>query len=45
MRNRKWVHPDGKGSGDELGGVEWGETIIKIYYLRKRFISNKRKTV
>lgn len=29
--------------GEELGGVEWEETIIKIYCVRKKSIFNKRK--
>jgi hypothetical protein len=26
---------DGKGGGEKLGGVEEGEIIIRIYYVRK----------
>lgn len=31
MRGRKGVDPKERGGGEELGGVEGGETIIKIY--------------
>lgn len=32
---------DGR-DGEELGGVEEGETIIRVYYVRKKFNINKR---
>lgn len=37
-----------KGNSDQIGGrkelgVEEGETIIRIYYVRKNSVSNKRK--
>lgn len=31
------LYPDRKGGGEELGGVEEGETIIRKYYVRKRY--------
>jgi hypothetical protein len=34
-----------RGSGEELRGVEGGKTIIKIYYMRKKSIFNKRKNI
>lgn len=34
---------DGRGGGVEVGGVEEGDTIISIYYVRKISIFNKRK--
>lgn len=34
MRSRKGVDSDGLGGGKELGGVEEGETITRIYYTR-----------
>ena len=34
---------DGRGDGEELEGVEGGETVIKIYYGRKKTTFNKRK--
>ena len=41
MRDRKGIDPDGKRGGEELGGVEGGEIVIRIYCVRKK--SNKRK--
>lgn len=38
MRNKKGVDPDGKDGAGELGGVEVGETIIRVYYVRKESI-------
>jgi len=29
------LNPNGNGGGEELGGVGGGETIIRIYYIRK----------
>jgi hypothetical protein len=37
MRDRKGVDLRGRRYGKEVGGVEEGETIIKIYYMRKIF--------
>lgn len=34
---------DGRGGEEELGGKEGGETIIRIYCIRKKSIFNKRK--
>lgn len=34
---------DGRRYGNELGGVEEEEPIIRIYYVRKIAIFNKRK--
>lgn len=33
-----------RGGWEELGGIERGETIIRIYYVVKESIFNKRKT-
>lgn len=33
--------PGGRGGGDELGRIERGETLTKIYYVRKKTIFNK----
>lgn len=33
----------GRRGGAKLGGVERGETIIRIYYMRKEPIFEKRK--
>lgn len=30
------MHPEGSGGGRELGGVETGETIIKIHHVRNK---------
>ena len=35
MRDRKGVDLDGRDGGEELGGVEGEETVIRIYYVRK----------
>ena len=35
---------DGKQNGDELGGIEGGETIIRIYFMRKKPILNSNKS-
>lgn len=37
------VDPDGRGCGEKLGGVEGAEAIIRIYYVEKEVIFNKRK--
>ena len=34
---------DGRGSGEELERVKEGETVIRIYYMRKESIFNKTK--
>lgn len=34
MRDRKGVDPDERKSREDLGGIEWGETIVRIYYAR-----------
>ena len=41
MRDRKGVDPDGKGDGEELGGVG-RETVIRLYCMRKESIFNKK---
>jgi len=38
MRNRKGLDPESRGGGEELGGVKGGETIIRIYCMRKGLI-------
>ena len=43
MKDRKGVDLDGRGGGEELGGVEGGEIIIKIYYIRTKSIFSKNK--
>lgn len=44
MRDRKGVDSEGREGWEELGGVERGKTIIRIYYVIKESIFNKRKT-
>jgi hypothetical protein len=36
MRDRKGMDLNGRGGGEELGGSEGGETVIEIYYVRKK---------
>lgn len=35
MREKKGVDPDGRRGEEELGGVEGGRIIIRIYFVRK----------
>lgn len=46
MRDRKRVDSDGTGGGEALEELEGGETIIRMYYVRKKinFQQNKKKT-
>lgn len=43
MTDRKGGDLDGKGGSQKLGRVEGGETVIRIYYMRKKSIFDKRK--
>lgn len=43
MRRKKGSGSGWEGSGEKLGGVEGGETVIGIYCMRKESIFNKRK--
>ena len=36
---------DGKGDAEKLGGVEEGETIIRIYYVIKCIFNKRRKCI
>lgn len=36
------MDPEERGGGEEVGGVEQGETVIKKRCMRKEPISNKR---
>jgi hypothetical protein len=38
MRNSKEMDLDGKGGGEELGGVQERETVIRIYYVINIFL-------
>lgn len=40
MRNKKGVDLERRGGGEELGGVETVETILRIYCVRKESIFN-----
>lgn len=35
MRDRKGMDPEGGRGGEELGGLEGGDTVIRIYCIRK----------
>lgn len=43
MRIRKGVDTDAREDGEELRREEGGETPVRIHYMRKKSISNKRK--
>lgn len=43
MRDRKGGDPDGRRSGEELGGAEGGETIIRIYCVRGKSLLKEKK--
>ena len=42
-RDKWWMDPDGRTDGDNLGGVERGDTLIRINYELKTSILNNRK--
>lgn len=42
MRGKKGMDLEGKRGGEELGGVEEGETVIRVYCMVKQSIFNKR---
>ena len=37
------MDPEGRGDGEQLRGVEGGETVVKLHYVRKKSIFNKRR--
>lgn len=43
MRNKKGGDLKGSGGGEELEEIEGDKTIIRIYYMRKDYILNKRE--
>lgn len=43
MGDRKGENPYGRWGGEELGGVERGETVFRLYCLRKGYFSIKGK--
>jgi len=40
MRDRKEMNVDGTGGGKEVGGVDFGEAMIRICYVSKEYIYN-----
>lgn len=44
VRNRG-VDADEKGSGEEVGLIERGKTVIRTHYMRKKYLFNKRKKI
>jgi hypothetical protein len=40
MRDRKGVDQDGRGSVEDLGEVGGGETVVRVYYVKKKSIFN-----
>lgn len=43
MRDRKGVNSDGRGGKEELERVQGGGMVIRIEYMKKNPLSNKRK--
>jgi hypothetical protein len=41
---QKWLDLDGQRGGEELTGVEGGETVIRIHYVRKKCIFNNNNS-
>lgn len=41
MRDRKGMDSDGKGSGEEPGGVDGGENVFRLYFMKKETMFNK----
>lgn len=37
------MDPEGRGCGEELGGVKGEETIIRIYCMEKKLIKRNKK--
>lgn len=35
MKDRNRVDPDGRGGEEDPGGLDGGETIFRIYYMRE----------
>lgn len=33
MRDRTWVDPNGRGTGEEMRGVDEGVKVIRMYYI------------
>lgn len=43
IKDRNGVDPNARGGREEVGGVEEGKTLIRIYYMKKRIHFNKRE--
>lgn len=43
MRDKKEVDPEGRGSGEDLGGIKVKGTLVRIHYVRKRLFLLKGK--
>jgi hypothetical protein len=43
MRHRKRVDPEGRRSGEELRGLQGGDTVIRIYCIKKEYIFSRKK--
>lgn len=43
MKDRKRTELDGREVREEIGGVEEGKIIIRIYYVKKKSVFNKRE--
>jgi hypothetical protein len=45
VKDRKEMNPDGRENGEELGRLEGGKIISKVYYVKNESISiNKTQT-
>lgn len=42
MRDRKGMDLDRRGGRKDLGGAEGGETVFRVYCMRKESMFNKR---
>jgi hypothetical protein len=42
-KDRKRIGLDGRGGGNKLEGVEGRETVMKVYYVRKKNLLSKKK--
>lgn len=43
MRDRKGIIANERWYGEELGGVKWGASVIKIYYIKTLFLMKEKK--
>lgn len=43
IQKKKGVDPDGKMVGEEMGEIEVGKILIRIYYVRKEFFDKREK--